>query len=73
MRHINIGPRFILSSERGAFNFSVSQGLLATMPHGIQLSDREKVLIDAYNDSGKGVKEIARKIGRSHNVILNFL
>lgn len=43
------------------------------MARGLKLSEREKGLIEGYGDRGYGIREIARKIGRSHNVVGNFL
>jgi IS30 family transposase len=43
------------------------------MPRGKHLSEIEKGQILAYHSSNCSIREIGRRINRSHNVILNFL
>ena len=43
------------------------------MPKGKYLQNYEKGQIDAYYEEGKGIREIARKMKRSHNVVRNYL
>lgn len=43
------------------------------MPKGKYLTDEEKGKIKAYHDDNKSIREIARKLNRSHNVIMNYL
>jgi len=43
------------------------------MPKGLSLSESEKGQIKAYNEQGKSSRWIARKLGRSHDVINCYL
>ena len=43
------------------------------MPKGKYLQNYETGQIDAYYEEGKRIREIARKIKRSHNVVRNYL
>lgn len=43
------------------------------MPRGTYLSEQEKGKILAYRDSDVKIREIARRLNRSHHVVLNFL
>jgi IS30 family transposase len=43
------------------------------MPRGTYLSEAEKGKILAYRECDVGIREIARRLNRSHNVICHFL
>ena len=43
------------------------------MPKEKYLQNYEKGQIDAYYEEGKRIREIARKMKRSHNVVRNYL
>lgn len=43
------------------------------MPRGTYLSEQEKGKILAYRECDVGIREIARRLNRSHHVVLNFL
>ena len=43
------------------------------MPKRSQLNDVEKGKIEAFHQEKVGIREIARRIGRSHQVVLNYL
>jgi IS30 family transposase len=43
------------------------------MPKGKVLTEREKGQIEAFHQEKVGIREIARRIGRSHQVVMNFL
>ncbi|MGF7232685.1 MAG: helix-turn-helix domain-containing protein [Arachidicoccus sp.] len=43
------------------------------MPRGKSLTEREIGQIEAFHSEGLGIREIARKINRSHNLVMNWL
>lgn len=43
------------------------------MPRGRMLNEREKGLIEGYKKENVGIREISRRIGRSHNLVMNYL
>ena len=43
------------------------------MPRGTLLTDFKRGQIDAFHQSGCTARQIARRMNRSHNVILNYL
>lgn len=43
------------------------------MPRGKSLTEQEKAKIEAYREENIGIREIGRRLGRSHHVIQNFL
>lgn len=43
------------------------------MPRGKLLSEKEKGEIEAFYQENVGIRGIARRIGRSHHVVLNYL
>lgn len=54
-------------------NFMYLCACILDMPRGKVLSEAEKNKITAYKDCGLSVREISRRINRSHNAVLNFL
>ena len=55
------------------FHFFLLHNNILDMPKGKYLQNHEKGQIDAYYEEGKGIREIAQKIKRSHNVVRNYL
>lgn len=47
--------------------------LIITMSRGKALTDKEKGKIEAFRQEKVGIREIARRLGRSHHVVLNYL
>lgn len=43
------------------------------MPRGTYLTEEERGKILAFRECNVGIREIARRLGRSHHVIINFL
>lgn len=71
--HINMRPTEILLIKLWLVNPKLTSVIVLIVLLGSQMTEWELCVTETFNSYGKGVGEIARDIGRSHNVIGNFL